>query len=196
MSQINLSRWMLISALQPVQIAFSHAVDAVEARLRKAQADLVAHEKFVAEGGDDEVELDEENNIIASKTHQMEFEVYDASESVRAIRESCIISIFHLWERAARGWVEYDGQGFDNLVKELRRASITVDPLMMTMNNLVVFLKHGYRNNQKDNIHRKLKKYLPDAPFITRIIILDCHIVEFINAVKASSPPPPPQMPI
>jgi hypothetical protein len=152
----------------------------------KAHHEALEHDAYLAVGGDDEdVYVDDHRSH--GKSDILHYKEIEAGVSVVAIREAFATALFHLWERSARSWVKFDEQGYLKLTKELRRASIPIDPRLDRVNELISFLKH---NNKKKEDHYKnvLRVYIHGPHLKVSLSNDDLH--EIIEIIEKSCPPP------
>lgn len=152
-----------------------------------------ALEEYEASGSDDAV-YDEDGDLVSCTRHSLDHEVFNASIAASVVREAFIMSIFHYWERFARGWTKLpdSDRGFESILKASKK-KYAVSPELRSLNALNNILKH--RNATKiPSLARKRPDLFwsvynrRDNKTEYRLALRHKHVLEAIEIIRASGP--------
>ncbi|MEV4934901.1 hypothetical protein [Sphingobium sp. LSP13-1-1.1] len=187
-------------------IGFSYlaAHDALKSKIDATQEAIDAYEKYIADGGEWEGEVDDEGFTIWSQDQVLELRQREAIEAAITLRKAFVTTLYHHWERHARSWLKNDKFDHAKLITNVRKLNYPVDDdmeILWMLNNL---LKHNnsrwgapLHERRGDLFHPFFKPKADTTHWESVLIVQDRHIQEFINIVKASGPemstPAPPK---
>lgn len=179
------------SGLEIVRNAFRASIATMAEASDKAHQ---AHIAYVMSGEDDREY--EDGILVSSAEHELEYAQMEASIALRVVRESFITSVFHYWERSARGWtnLKSSGKRFSDL-EEAVRAMYSVHPRLTHLNTLNNLLKHDNEDLAKKLVvdwpslfcplfHQSMTVVNP----VHRLSISDTHVEEAFEIVASSGP--------
>lgn len=159
----------------------------------KYDAAKSALEEYEATGSDDAV-YGEDGTLVSCTRQSLDHEVFNASLAASVVREAFIMSIFHYWERCARGWTKLpdSDRGFETILKASKK-KYAASPQLKSLNTLNNILKH--RSKQRII---ELAEVRPDL-FLSvynyrknemehRVSVQHKHVLEAIEIIRASGP--------
>lgn len=185
----NFQAWQFHTGIERIRTAFRAAVAAMEAGQVRANE---AYDSYLASGEDDR-EYDDDGILTHSTEVSLEFANREAVLATQAVRQAFAMSIFHYWERSARGWTGWDRPGFPGLKERVEGQGIRVDEGLALLNNLNNLLKHD-----SAKYGERVFEIRPDLFMLRRrptgrnwqssVALANRDIEEFLDAIARSGP--------
>lgn len=130
---------MFESGLDRIRDSFGASITTMQNNSRDANDQLL---DYITNGVDDS-EYDDEGVLIKSARHELEHAALEATLALIVVQEAFITSAFHYWERSARAWTRLHKPTFEALVKDVRKADISVSDELSAVKTLNNLIKHN-----------------------------------------------------
>jgi len=175
--------------LDRIRDAFRASMSAIDERRRQA---VEAHQLYM-DSGEDDSEYDQDGVLVSSTRHALQWAELDASLAPIVVRQAFVTSAFHYWERSARAWTGFHGNGFPSLRERVEALGYAVSEELDLLNTLNNLLKHDNPEKGRKVFDKRSSLFLggrepAGGSWQSALRITDDDVEHFFDIVRASGP--------
>lgn len=191
----NVLGWIYQDGIRNLRETFAAASIGIDQTIQGAYRAVDEYDAGVKAGADPQIEVDDNGIVVQDYRDILIYQTTTAEETKSALNKALAITMFHHWERAARGWTNRPQGKFTTLCEHVVAKGYPIHSKLEDIHLLVNLLKHA---NSKHGLplYAKRPDFFRDefspstgrVDWYDEVNLNDQHITEFFDIVATSGP--------